>query len=187
MKIVIAITGASGSIYAEDLIERLIASEKQIEHIAIVRSKNAELVWKHELETAWPEHQKIEYFEKNDFMAPFASGSASWDVMVVVPASMGTIGRIANGISDDLITRAADVMLKEEKKLIVCPREMPFNQIHLKNLLKLQQAGATIFPTSPSFYSKPKSIKELIGTVTSRIIDHLGVNQNDSFRWGENN
>jgi len=185
MKIVIAITGASGSIYADDFVERLIAQEKQIEEIAIVKSTNADLVWKHELNKEWPNHSKIKYFQKNDFMAPFASGSANWDAMVIVPASMGTIGRIANGISDDLITRAADVMLKEEKKLIVCPREMPFNQIHLTNLLKLQQAGATIFPTSPSFYSKPNTIKELIGTVTSRIIDHLGIKQANTYRWSE--
>ena len=183
MKIVVAITGASGSIYAEDIIERLIRNEKQIEQIAIVRSKNAELVWQHELGTAWPKHSKITYFEKNDFMAPFASGSAKWDVMIVIPTSMGTIGRIANGVSDDLITRAADVMLKEERKLIICPREMPFNQIHLKNLLQLQQAGAIIIPTSPSFYSNPKDIKALIGTVTSRIIDHIGIDQ-DGYRWG---
>jgi 4-hydroxy-3-polyprenylbenzoate decarboxylase len=184
MKIIIAITGASGSIYAEDVVERLIRQENQIEQIAIVRSKNAELVWQHELGTEWPKHSKIQYYEKNDFMAPFASGSAKWDSMLIVPASMGTIGRIANGISDDLITRAADVMLKEEKKLIVCPRELPFNQIHLKNLLQIQQAGATVIPTSPSFYSKPKDIKALIGTVTSRIIDHIGL-QAQSYRWGE--
>ena len=185
MKIVIAITGASGSIYAEDLIERLMQSEAQIERIAIVRSKNAEMVWEHELETAWPQHQKIQYFEKDNFLAPFASGSANWDAMVILPASMGSIARIAHGISAELISRTADVMLKEEKQLIICPREMPFNQIHLKNILQLQQAGATIFPTSPSFYSKPTSIKELIGTVTSRIVDHLGINQKNNFRWGE--
>ena len=185
MKIVIAVTGASGSIYTEDLIEKLISTGQMIDQIAIIRSKNAELVWKHELETTWPKHSKITYFEKDNFMAPFASGSSVYDCMIILPASMGTIGRIANGISDDLISRAADVFLKEERKLIVCPREMPFNQIHLKNLLTIQQTGATIMPTSPSFYSKPKSIKKLIGTVTDRIIDHIGIKQKDSFRWGE--
>jgi len=187
MKIIVAVTGASGSIYAEDLLERLIQTESQIEEIAVVRSKNAEMVWLHELDSKWPEHDKISYHKKNNFMAPFASGSANWDAMIILPASMGSIGRITNGISDDLITRAADVMLKEHKKLIICPREMPFNQIHLTNILKLQQAGARIFPTSPSFYSKPKNIKELIGTVTSRIIDHLGLNQDQAFRWSEKN
>jgi len=185
MKIVIAITGASGSIYAEDLLNRMLKIESSIESIAIVRSKNAELVWEHELETKWPEHSKLTYFDKRNFMAPFASGSAGWDAMVIVPCSMGTLGRISNGISDDLITRAADVMLKENKKLIICPREMPFNQIHLKNLLTVQQAGATILPTSPSFYSKPQNIRELIGTVTTRIIDHLKINQENTFRWGD--
>lgn len=185
MKIIVAVTGASGSIYAEDLIERLIQAESQIEEIGVVRSKNAEMVWLHELDSSWPEHSKLTYYKKNNFMAPFASGSANWDAMVILPASMGSIGRIANGISDDLITRAADVMLKENKKLLICPREMPFNQIHISNLLKVQQAGATIFPTSPSFYSKPQNIKELIGTVTSRIIDHLGLSQGQTFRWSD--
>ena len=187
MKIILAITGASGSIYAEDLIERIINSGSQIEQLAIIRSKNAELVWQHELDSSWPKDSKIKYFDKNDFMAPFASGSANWDAMVILPASMGSIGRIANGISNDLTTRAADVILKEEKKLIICPREMPFNQIHLKNLLQCQQAGATILPTSPSFYSKPKDIKALIGTVTARIIDHLGIRQEKEYRWGKDN
>ena len=184
MKIVIAITGASGSIYADDLINKLLQN-KLISKIAIIRSKNAELVWQHELEKAWPKNIKIEYFNKNDFMAPFASGSSKWDACVIVPASMGVIGRISNGISDDLITRTADVFLKEERKLIICPREMPFNQIHLQNLLTLRQSGATVFPTSPSFYSKPKTILDLIGTVTSRIIDHLGIEQKNTYRWGE--
>jgi len=184
MKVIVGITGASGSIYAEDLIERLIVLEQQIEKIAIVYSQNAKLIWKQELGTDWPKHPKIIHYEKTDFTAPFASGSANWDAMVILPASMGVIGRIANGCSDDLITRTADVMLKEEKKLIVCPRELPFSQIHLKNLLQLQQAGASIFPTSPSFYSKPKTIKELIGTVNSRIIDHLKIEQSKAYRWG---
>lgn len=185
MKIIIAITGASGSIYAQDIIERLIKLEQQIEAIAIVRSTNANFVWKHELDSPWPEHRKIKYFDSKDFMAPFASGSSAWDSMIIVPASMGTIGRIANGISDDLITRAADVMFKEQRQILVCPREMPFNKIHLRNLMTLQDAGATIMTTSPSFYSKPQNIRELIGTVTSRIIDHLSLKQNETFRWGE--
>lgn len=185
MKIVVAVTGASGSIYAEDLLKRLLSSELGVETVAVVRSENAKLVWEHELSKAWPKDAKLSYFKKTDFMAPFASGSANWDSMVIVPCSMGALGRIANGISDDLITRAADVMLKENKKLIICPREMPFNQIHLKNLLITQQAGATILPTSPSFYSKPQSIRDLIGTVTTRIIDHLNINQNNVYRWGD--
>jgi len=184
MKIVVAITGASGSIYAEDLLNRLLKIKDGIEAIAVVRSKNAELVWEHELEKDWPIHSKLKYYDKNDFLAPFASGSANWDAMLIVPCSMGTLGRIANGISDDLITRSADVMLKENKKLIICPREMPFNQIHLKNLLSIQQAGATILPTSPSFYSKPKTIRELIATVSIRIVDHLRINQESVYRWG---
>jgi len=185
MKIIIAITGASGSIYAEDLIQKLIESEYQIEKIAIIYSDNAKTIWQEELKTEQVKHDKIIYYSNNDFFAPFASGSSKWDAMVILPASMGTIGRISSGISDNLTTRTADVMLKENRKLIVCPRETPFSQIHLKNLLNIQQAGAIIFPTSPSFYSNPQTIKELIGTVTSRIIDHLNLQQKETFRWGE--
>ena len=183
MKLIVAITGASGSIYAKDLIERLIVAEQQITSLAIISSQNAKWIWEHELSEAWPTHKKITYYENNNFMAPFASGSSKWDAMAIVPASMGSIGRIANGISDDLISRSADVMLKEERKLIICPRETPLNQIHLRNLLQLQKAGGTILPTNPSFYSKPKTIKELIGSVSSRIIDHLGIRQEEAYRW----
>jgi 4-hydroxy-3-polyprenylbenzoate decarboxylase len=183
MKIIIAVTGASGSVYAQDLLERLIVNPEVLQ-IAVIRSTNAEQVWSHELDMPWPEADKLKYFSKTDFTAPFASGSSAWNAMVLVPASMGTVGRIAHGISDELISRTADVMLKEERQLIVCPRELPFNQIHLKNLLALKEAGATIMATSPSFYSKPLTIKDLIGTVTSRIVDHLGLKQ-DIYRWGE--
>lgn len=185
MKIIVGITGASGSIYAEDLLERLLKENTQINQVAVIRSKNAEQVWNHEIGKPWPKHEKLVYFDKNNFMAPFASGSSAWDAMVIIPASMGTIGRVAHGFSDDLISRAADVMLKEKKSLLICPRELPFNEIHVQNLMLLQRSGATIFPTSPSFYSKPQTIKALIGTVTSRIVDHLGIQQN-VYRWGEN-
>lgn len=183
MKIIIGITGASGSIYAQDLLEKLVAN-KGVNQIAVVRSSNAQQVWAHELNMEWPESGKIKYFSKTDFTASFASGSSAWNAMVIVPASMGTIGRIANGISDELISRTADVMLKEERQLIICPRELPFNQIHLQNLLLLKQSGATIMATSPSFYSKPQTIKELVGTVTARIVDHLRLEQK-IYRWGE--
>ncbi len=183
MKIVLGITGASGSIYAKTIMEQLLEN-KSVKKLAVVLSSNAETVWEHELGDAWLQHSKLDYFHKSDFMAPFASGSSKWDAMVILPASMGSIGRIANGISDDLMTRAADVMLKEGRKLIICPRETPFNAIHLKNMMILQDAGATILATSPSFYSKPKTFDELVKTVTNRVLDQLGVNS-EAFRWGE--
>ena len=183
MKVIVAITGASGSIYADDLIKKLLLSDK-IEKIAIVMSRNAKAVWQHELEKELPINNKISYFENTDFSAPFASGSASYDAMFIVPASMGTIGRIANVCSDSLITRAADVALKEKKRLILMPRETPFNLLHLQNLEKISLAGGIIVPAIPSFYSKPTNINELIATVTDRVLDLIDLSQNH-FRWGE--
>jgi len=184
MKVVVAITGASGSIYANDLIQKMLLYTDEITAIAIVMSKNAKEVWKHELGTDMPKHSIITYFEDNDFTAPFASGSACYDAMLIVPASMGTVGRIANVCSENLITRAADVVLKERKKLIIMPRETPFHLLHLQNLEKISLAGGIIVPAIPSFYSKPKSINELIATVTDRVLDLLDLPQKH-FRWGE--
>ncbi len=183
MKIIIAITGASGSIYANDLIQKILLHSDKISNIAIVMSKNAKKVWQHELGIAMPQDNKISYFENDDFSAPFASGSACYDAMIIVPASMGTVGRIANVCSESLISRAADVTLKERKKMIVMPRETPFHLLHLQNLEKISLAGGIIVPAIPSFYSKPKSIDELIGTVTDRILDLLNLPQKH-FRWG---
>ncbi len=183
MKIILAVTGASGSIYAQTLMQQMLESQ-EVEQIAVVRSDNAKMVWEHELKSPWIEHPIIRYYDKQDFMAPFASGSSAWDAMVILPASMGVIGRVANGISDDLICRASDVMLKEQRKLIVCPRETPFSRIHLKNMLLLQESGATILPTSPSFYSLPNSIHQLVRTLTDRVLDHLGI-ACESNRWGD--
>lgn len=184
-RIIIAVTGASGSIYADDLIERLLCSDSNVTEIAIVRSKNAMQVWAHELQKSWPGHDKIAYFDSHDFNAPFASGSSKWDAMVVIPASMGTVARIAHGISDELITRTADVFLKERRSLIICPRESPMSPIHLSNLLSLSQMGALIMPASPSFYAPATDIKQLVGSITQRIIDHLGISQENTYRWGE--
>jgi len=184
MKIVIAITGASGSIYAKDLIEKILLHSDKVSDIAIIMSENGKEVWQHELETEMPQNNKISYFENDDFSAPFASGSACYDAMVIVPASMGTVGRIANVCSENLITRAADVVLKERKKLIIMPRETPFHLLHLQNLEKISLAGGIIVPAIPSFYSKPKSINELIATVTDRVLDLLDLPQKH-FRWGE--
>ncbi|MCB0409025.1 MAG: UbiX family flavin prenyltransferase [Flavobacteriales bacterium] len=179
-KIVVAITGASGSIYAKMLLDFLI--DKDIE-VAIVMSDNAKTVWKHELETESYSNYPFTFYSKNDFNAPFASGSAKYDTMVVIPSSMGTLGRIANGISNDLLTRAADVILKERRKLILVAREMPYNLIHINNMKVITEAGGIICPATPSFYSQPKSIEEVAQTVVNRVIDLIGL-ENDSYRWG---
>jgi 4-hydroxy-3-polyprenylbenzoate decarboxylase len=120
----------------------------------------------------------------NDFYAPFASGSAGYDTMVIIPCSMGTLGRIATGISDDLITRAADVILKERGRLIVVPRETPYNLIHLRNMVTLTEAGAIIMPATPSFYSLPSNMDELVDTVVNRVLDLAGI-VNSGFHWGQ--
>ena len=121
-------------------------------------------------------------FEKTDFNAPFASGSSQYDTMIIVPCSMGVVGRIASGVSDDLITRAADVILKERRKLIMVVRETPYNLIHLKNMTLLTETGAMIVPASPSFYSHPQTIEALVDTVIERILDLAGF-ENDGYRW----
>ena len=184
-RIVIAITGASGSIYAKLLMDSLLRLKDQIDKVGIVMSDNAKFVWQTEIGDKSYEDYPFDFYGKNDFMAPFASGSAQYNYMVVAPCSMGAIGRIANGISNDLTSRAADVILKERRKLILVARETPLNTIQLENMTRISKAGGIICPAAPSFYSNPKSIEEAVGTVISRIIDLLDL-QNDSYRWGSN-
>jgi 4-hydroxy-3-polyprenylbenzoate decarboxylase len=181
-KIVVAITGASGSIYAQRLIHHLQSLSEQIEEVGVVCSSNAQDVWKYELGT----EMNIPYtvYAKQDFFAPFASGSARYTEMIIVPCSMGTLGRIAAGTSDDLITRAADVMLKERRRLICVIRDTPLNLIHIRNMQTITEAGGIIMPAAPSFYSRPKDFNELADTVVFRIIDMMGLEKN-SFRWSE--
>ena len=181
-KIVIAITGASGSIYAQLLLNKLQQLSNQIDELAIVMSDNAKDVWNFELGNDSYQSFPYKIYNKNDFMAPFGSGSAKFNTMVVVPCSMGTLGRIAAGISDDLITRAADVILKERRKLILVARDTPLNLIHIRNMQTITEAGGIICPAVPSFYSKPATIEDLALTVVSRIIDLMGL-ENDSYRW----
>jgi len=183
-KIVIAITGASGSIYAKLLLNRLQQLNSQINEVAVVMSDNAKEVWKFELEDETYNNISYKIYPKNDFMAPFASGSARFDTMVIVPCSMGTLGRIANGISDDLVTRAADVILKERRKLILVARDTPLNLIHIRNMQTVTEAGGIICPAIPSFYSKPQTLEELAMTVVNRVIDLIGL-ENESYRWQE--
>ncbi len=184
-KIILAVTGASGSIYAVKLLEKLVSLKDRPGEIAVVFSDNARSVWKHETGTRFKAKSPAKEFKNNDFFAPFASGSSDYDTMIICPASMGTTGRIAGGISDDLIVRAADVMLKERRKLILVPRETPYNLIHIRNMETLTLAGAIICPASPSFYSKPVTIDELVMTVVERIINLAGF-QSDAYRWMEN-
>ncbi len=183
-KIVVAISGASGSIYAKVLLDKLMLLKDQWQELSIVMSKNAKEVWHTELENESYNNYEARYFEKMDFNAPFASGSAKYNVMIVAPCSMGTLGRIASGVSDDLITRAADVILKERRKLILMVRDTPYNLIHIKNMETVTLAGGIICPATPSFYSKPKSLEDIAATVVDRILDLSGLNI-DSFRWGK--
>jgi 4-hydroxy-3-polyprenylbenzoate decarboxylase len=181
-KIVVAITGASGAIYAHLLLKKLNQLSAQIQEVAIVMSDNAKDVWRFELDNEYYSKYGYKIYAKNNFMAPFASGSAKFDTMVIVPCSMGTLGRIAGGISDDLISRAADVVLKERRKLILVARDTPLNLIHLRNMATVTEAGGIICPAIPSYYSKPQTIEELAMTVVNRVIDLIGL-ENESYEW----
>ncbi len=182
-KIIIAITGASGSMYAKLLLDKLLTIKNQWDKLGVVMTENAKLVWETELANKGFADYDLNFYSQNDFMAPFASGSGKYNIMIIVPCSMGTLGRIAAGISSDLITRAADVILKERRKLICVVRETPYNLIHLQNMEKVTVAGGIICPATPSFYSKPKTIEEAASTVVDRICDLAGL-QIDTFRWG---
>ncbi|NBV12570.1 MAG: UbiX family flavin prenyltransferase [Sphingobacteriia bacterium] len=181
-KIVVAITGASGSIYAQRLLFHLAQSPDKYHTVGVVCSTNAGDVWKFEL--GGEMHIPFPTYSKSDFTAPFASGSAGFTDMVIVPCSMGTLGRIATGVSDDLITRAADVMLKERRRLICVVRETPLNIIHLRNMTTVTEAGGIILPAAPSFYSVPKDFNALADTVVHRVLDLIGIPVN-TFRWSE--
>jgi 4-hydroxy-3-polyprenylbenzoate decarboxylase len=180
MKIIVAVTAASGAIYARQLLEQLVASP-QVENIALILSTNAEAVAETEGVTL-PESGKITRYTNDNLFASPASGSARWDAMVIVPSSVGTVGRVAAGTSQTLIERAADVMLKERRRLVVVVRETPLSLIHLRNMTTLTEAGAIVLPASPSFYSRPTDIEELCSTVTERIVSLLGIDA-PHFEW----
>lgn len=184
-KVVVAITGASGSIYAKILLQKLEELHLQIAEVGVVMSDNAKDVWRFELDDEGFKDFNFRFYDKNDFMAPFASGSAKFDTMIVVPCSMGTLGRIASGVSNDLTTRAADVILKERRKLILVARDTPLNLIHINNMKTVTEAGGIVCPAVPSFYSKPKSIEELAATVVDRVLDLAGFTTN-TYQWGKN-
>jgi 4-hydroxy-3-polyprenylbenzoate decarboxylase len=186
-RIVVGITGASGAPYARRLLSVLAKRPDEVE-LAVCLSSTAREVWK--LECGGDLEQEIEKelglraYGGRDYSAPFASGSAGWQAMVVVPCSMSSVAKIAHGISDTLLTRAADVMLKERRSLILVPRETPLSVVHLENMLTVSKAGALVLPAMPSFYAQPRSIEQVLDTVVTRICDHLGVATDLMKRWG---
>lgn len=182
-KVIVAVTGASGAVYAARVIEKLSVLSSYIDEVAVVFSENGKKVWDYELNNGIQFGSLVKVYDNSDMFAPMASGSAGYNALVVVPCTMGTLGRIASGTSNDLIVRAADVMLKERRKLILVPRELPYNLIHLQNMVTVTQAGAIVLPASPSFYSRPSSMDELIDTVVVRIIEMMGFDI-DHYRWG---
>ena len=181
-KIILGIGGSSGSIYAKLLMDRLASIDDLT--VGVVMSENAVLNWEIEIGPFDKKAYPFKFYKKNDFMAPFASGSARYDTMIICPSSMGLLARIASGLSNDLMTRSADVILKERRSLIIVPRETPYNLIHLDNMVTLTKAGAIICPATPSFYSQPKSLEEICLTVVDRVMD-LAKLPVDTFRWND--
>jgi len=181
MKLVIAATGASGSIYLQRLLDQI---DPKAHEVHLVMSGHAKQVAKQEL-GAFKIGKEISQHRENDLNVPFVSGSAKFDAMVIVPCSMATVGRIASGSSDSALLRAADVFLKERRKLIVVPRETPWNLIHARNVVTLLEAGAIVLPAIPSFYSRPGSVTAVVDTVIWRILDQIGLPSPHTYRWGE--
>jgi flavin prenyltransferase len=181
LRILVAITGASGSLYAQRLLDTLDPRQHEVH---VVLSQYAPAVIAEELPGGLRLPAGVTAHNLRSMNAPFASGSNAADAMVIVPCSMGTLGRIAHGYSEDVLLRAADVVLKEKKKLILVPRETPLNLIHVKNFELLMQAGAVILPANPSFYTRPQSVQQVVDTVVARVLDHLGVAQALVPRWG---
>jgi 4-hydroxy-3-polyprenylbenzoate decarboxylase len=183
MKIVIAATGASGSIYLQRLLEQIDCAAHDVH---LVMSAHAGQVAKQELnDLKIP--QNVWQHSENDMNVPFVSGSAHFDAMVIVPCSMATLGRIASGSSDSALLRAADVFLKERRKLILVPRETPWNLIHARNVVTLLEAGAIVLPAIPSFYNRPGSLTAVVDTVVWRILDQIGLPSPHAYRWGQEN
>lgn len=182
-KIIVAITGASGSIYAKVLLDKLVQMKDQWSALGVVMTENAKQVWETEMGENTYKDYSLPFYTQTDFLAPFASGSGQYQTMIIVPCSMGTLGRIASGTSNDLITRAADVVLKERRRLICVVRETPYNLIHIRNMETITLAGGIICPATPSFYSRPTTLTEAASTVVDRVLDLAGLRV-DTFRWG---
>ncbi len=195
MKILLAVTGASGAIYARQLLQALVEYAPN-GHVSIVVTEAARMIAAHELGVDVAEDgrglesglrvkvHELHFYAPDDFAAPFASGSSAPDAMVVCPCSTGTLGRIAGGVSDNLIARAADVCLKERKKLILVVRETPLNAVHIANMATVTQAGAIVLPACPSFYTKPETVEQVTGTVIARVLEHLGIEHDMVRGWG---
>ncbi len=184
MKILVAITGASGALYAQRLLDHLDPKQHEVH---VVMSNYAQAVLKQELPEGLRLAQGVQTHSLRSMNAPFASGSNPMDAMVVIPCTMGTLGRIAHGLSEDVLLRAADVALKEKKKLILVPRETPLNLVHIRNFELLILAGAILLPANPSFYHNPKTIEDVVDTVVARVLDHIGISHALSPRWQEEN
>lgn len=182
-KILVAVTGASGAIYARQTID-LLTRVGELEEIGVMVSRHGREVLAFEGEQLPDRDPRIRFFDNDDLFAPPASGAADYDAMIVVPCSMGSVGRMAVGVSSDLIGRAADVMLKERRRLVLVVRETPLSTIHLRNLTLLSECGAVVLPAAPSFYSRPQEIEALCATVSQRILRVLGLPV-EGFRWGE--
>jgi 4-hydroxy-3-polyprenylbenzoate decarboxylase len=182
LRIIVAITGASGSLYAQRLLDNL---DPRAHEIHLLLSQYAQSVIAEELPGGLRVPVGVKLHGLKSMNVPFASGSNPFDAMVVIPCSMGTLGRIAHGYAADLLLRAADVMLKERKKLILVPRETPLSLVHVKNFELLIQAGALIVPANPSFYTRPQTVEQVVDTVVARVLDHLGVPQQLAPRWQE--
>jgi flavin prenyltransferase len=183
-KIVLAVTGASGAIYAKVLLDKLFTIKDQWNELSVIFTENAKTVWQTELGDDSYKKYAVKFYTQQDFSAPFASGSGKYNTMIIIPCSMGTLGRIASGISNDLITRSADVILKEKRKLICVARETPYNLIHIRNMETITLAGGIICPATPSFYSKPTTVEEVAATVVDRVLDLAGLTIN-TYRWGK--
>jgi 4-hydroxy-3-polyprenylbenzoate decarboxylase len=183
-KVAVAITGASGSVYARLMLEKLLKINDQWNELAVVMTENAKEVWKTELKNEDYKNIPVKNYTTTDFTAPFASGSGGFSVLIIIPCSMGMLGRIASGISNDLISRAADVMLKERRKLICVVRDTPYNLVHIRNMETVTLAGGIICPATPSFYSLPKTIDDVASTVVDRVLDLAGFDIK-TFRWGD--
>ncbi len=181
-KIVLGITGASGSVYASKLIKILNSPSLGLDELALVFTSTAKEVWMHEIGSLPQSDGIMKIYDNQSFFAPFASGSGGYDAMLIAPCSMGTMGRIAHGISMDLIGRAADVMLKERKPLLLLIRESPFHLIHIRNMELITLAGGIIMPASPSFYHQPQSIDDLINDLVCRALSLVGI-ETPRFRW----
>ncbi len=194
-KITVAITGASGAIYAIKLLEQLLQAKKNID---LLISDMGKTLLQQELQintdskqsilaaiTSNTETSSLNIYFQNDWNSPAASGSSAAKTMIIVPCSMSTLSAVANGNSSNLIQRAADVVIKEQGKLILLPREMPFSAIHLENMLKLARLGCCIMPPAPAFYNNPQSIDDMVNFVVARVLDQLGIENNLSQRWGE--